>query len=56
MWLVIGFIVLVALLAWGLNRRGTSGLGSSPSRDTVEGSLGASRHEGYGGGFGGTSS
>ena len=56
MWLIIGFVVVVALLAWVLNRRGTTGLSGSPSRDTVEGSLGSTRHEGYGGGFGGTGS
>ncbi|GGB74323.1 hypothetical protein N798_05530 [Knoellia flava TL1] len=55
MWqLIVGFVVVVALLAWVLHRRGNSGLSGSPARDSVEGSLGSSRHEGYGGGFGGT--
>lgn len=55
MWFFIGFAAVVALLAWVLNRRGTTGLDSSPSRDTVEGALGSTRSEGYGGGFGGFS-
>lgn len=53
MWqLIIGFVVVVALLAWVLNRRGSTGRGSSPSRDTVEGAFGSTRSEGHGGGYG----
>ncbi|CAN7175786.1 hypothetical protein [Knoellia sp. LjRoot47] len=46
MWqLIVGFVVVIAVLAFVLNRRGNSGLHSKGSTDTEAGSLGqAMRH------------
>ena len=44
MWLIIGFIVVVALLAWVLQRRGSSGLSSNGSTDSTPGALGSQVH------------
>ncbi|GAA4119731.1 hypothetical protein GCM10022415_20190 [Knoellia locipacati] len=53
MWqLIVGFVVVIAVLVFVLNRRGSGGLSSS-TRDTVEGALAESRWEGRGGGYGG---
>lgn len=44
-------IIVIAVLAYILNRRGSSGLGSNGSTDTVAGALGqqAHRNDGPGG-------
>lgn len=51
-YLIVGIIVVIAVLAWVLSRRGSSGVGSSGSTDTIEGALGHHRREGSGGGSG----
>ena len=56
-YVIVGIIIVIAVLAWVLSRRGSSGLGSSGSSDSESGALGqALRNEGPGGagsGFGG---
>lgn len=44
-YVIVGIIVVIALLVWGLNRRGASGLGSSGSSDTEAGALGQGTHQ-----------
>ena len=46
---LIALIVIIAVLAFILSRRGSSGLGSNGSTDSVEGSLGHTRRDGPGG-------
>lgn len=51
---VIAIVIIIALLALYLQRRGASGVGKNGSTDTVEGSLGAqAHHHGPGSGLGG---
>ena len=53
-YLIIGIIVVIALLAWVLSRRGSSGMSSNGSTDSVEGALGQQAHRhGPGSGLGG---
>ena len=48
-YVIIGIIVVIALLVWVLNRRGTSGLGSNGSTDTIEGTTSPHRQQNQGG-------
>jgi len=41
---VIVLLIVIAALAWWLNRRGSSGLGSNGSVDSVPGALGQQAH------------
>ena len=43
-YLIIGIIVLIVLLVFVLNRRGTTNLGSNGSTDTTPGALGQQAH------------
>ncbi|KGN38344.1 hypothetical protein [Knoellia subterranea] len=54
-WIVIGLVVVIALLVWWLDRRGSTGMSQNGSTDTVAGAVGQVSHK-YGpdrGGYGG---
>lgn len=42
---IIGIVVVIAILAYVLSRRGSGGLGSSGSSDTEAGALGQQAHQ-----------
>lgn len=46
-YLIIGIVVLIALLVFVLNRRGTTNLGSNGSTDTEAGALGQQTHHNH---------
>lgn len=52
-WFIV-LLLVIAALAWWLNRRGSTGMSSNGSTDTVAGSLGQNVHNDRqgGGGFG----
>jgi hypothetical protein len=53
-YVIIGIIVVIALLAFVLSRRGSTGLGQNGSTDTTAGALGQTRRDsGSAGGLGG---
>ncbi|PRY57537.1 hypothetical protein BCF74_11551 [Knoellia remsis] len=53
-WIVLGIVVLIAVTAWWLGRRGSTGVSGSPSTDTVESAIArgqAVRDKHWGGGI-----
>ena len=44
-YVIVGIIIVIAVLAWVLSRRGSSGLGSSGSSDTEAGALGQTHQQ-----------
>ena len=51
-YVIVGIIIVIAVLAWVLSRRGSGGVGTNASTDTIEGALGQQHREGPGGGQG----